>query len=215
MSDSNRPTLLPLLLLLAGTSACRASQPRTNAPEAGPVETVVTVGARSSGHNAVPTGEPGVYRIPAALDSLSQVRVVPKDADPANARVLSASEWSFEPATGRLRIGVKVDDERESVVALGARARPPRMTLPEDAKLDTVRVVVGDRLGIEGQDYEIDRATRVLRLLGPDTPESPLRYYARVELEPDPAHPQFTRVVSFGNLGDQETIRRALDGAPR
>ena len=213
MSLSNRPTLL--LILLAATSACRASQPRTNAPEAGPVETVVTIGARGRGQNAVPTAEPGVYRVAAAFDSLSQVRIVPKDGDAAAGRAVPSSQWTFDPPTGRLHVGGPVDDERESVVALGARARPPRFTLPEEADRDTVRVVVGDRLGVEGRDYEIDRATRVLRLLGTDTPESPLRYYAQVSLAPDPAHPELGRVVSFGNHGDLETIRRALEGAPR
>ena len=143
---------------------------------------------------------------------ITQVRVIPKNNGGTGGDPLEASDWSFDPSTSSLRIDVPVDGAREMVVALGTRVRPPQVTLPEQVDFESVRVIVGGRLGVEGEagDYTLDRESRLLRLLGPDTPENSLRYYVQASLLTDPAHPNRGLGIAFGNHGDQVTIRRLI-----
>ena len=73
-----------------------------------------------------------------------------------------------------------------------------------------MRVVVGDRLGVEVKDYVLDRESGVLKLQGPDAPKTPLSYYVQAMLKPDPAHPGVASSVASGNIGDLEVRHRAL-----
>jgi hypothetical protein len=211
------PMLRSLVLASFALAGCKTTEPSKTPPEpAQPVTTVTMAGPRPvGGFSASPTEEPGIYDVPFAVDQITKVKVVTLASEGKEGRELERSSWSFDPATGRLRVDQPIDDEHERVVVLGTRASPPRIRLPEGTKLDTVRVVVGDRLGIEGRDYAIDGGTRVLTMLGPDTTENPLRYYVQATLEPDPAHPGMSPGVSFGNHGDQATIRRVLGITPQ
>lgn len=202
---------LTAAIILSALVACQnPNGPKQPMARKEPVATTVTVGGRSEGMNAVPTGERGIYRISTGMEQVAQVRVVPKTGDGAESRLVEASHWSFDRSTGRLRIDVPVDDSSETVIVLGTRARPPQVTLPEGVDFGSVRVVVGDRLGVEGEDYTVDRKFGLLKLLGPDTSENPLRYYVEATLRPDPAHPDVAQSIAFGNRGDLETIRRLL-----
>jgi hypothetical protein len=202
-------SLLVVLISLAGLAGCQSSKP--TAPKDEHVTTTTTMsGERAFNANAQPTDERGVYSLAFGMDAISQVRIVPQAGDKAEGRLVDAAHWSFDPSTGLLRVAVPVDDAAEIVVVVGTRARPPQVKLPAGVDFDSVRVVVGDRLGVEGKDYTLDRKTGLLKLLGPDTAEAPLRYYVQATLKPDPAHPEATSSVAFGNLGDLEVINRAL-----
>ncbi len=204
-----RSSLLVVLIAIAGLGGCQSSKPA--APKDEPATTTTTMsGTRGVGANAQPTGERGVYSIAFGMDAISQVRIVPQAGDAAEGRLVDAAQWSFDRSTGILRVAVPVNDATETVVVLGTRARPPQIKLPQGVVFDSVKVVVGDRLGVEGKDYTLDRKAGLLKLLGPDTPEAPLRYYVQANLTPDPAHPETTSSVAFGNLGDLEVIHRAL-----
>ena len=201
-------SLLALLVALPGLGGCQSQAKETPHP---PVVTTTTLSAsRVEGINAQPTKESGVYRLGVATEDVAQVRIVPKDGDRAEGRLVDAAKWSLDHSTGLLRVDVPVDDATETVIVLGQRARPPQIKLPEGVVFDSVRVVVGDRLGVEGKDYVLDRKTAFLRFLGTDSPENPLRYYVEATIGPDPAHPEVVTSVAFGNIGDLETIHRAL-----
>ena len=208
--------LRPLVLVSIALVGCKSEGPPKPPPApAQPVTTVTIAGPRTfEGFSATPTAEPGVYDVPFAVEQVTRVEVVALASEGQEGREVERSAWSFDAATGRLRLDAPVDAAREAVVVLGTRARPPRVRLPERTKLDAVRVVVGDRLGVEGRDYELDRATRVLRLLGPDTPEKPLRYYVQATMEPDPERPELSIGVALGNHDNNATVRRLLGIPP-
>jgi hypothetical protein len=204
-----RSSLLVVLIAIAGLGGCQSSKPA--APKDEPATTTTTMsGKRAFNANAQPTDERGVYSLAFGMNEISQVRIVRRAGDKAEGRPVDAAQWSFDHSTGLLRVAVPVDDATEIVVVMGTRAQPPQVKLPAGVDFDSVRVVVGDRLGVEGKDYTLDRKTGLLKLLGPDTPEAPLRYYVQANLMPDPAHPETMSSVAFGNLGDLEVIHRAL-----
>ncbi|MBI5361781.1 MAG: hypothetical protein HZA53_01295 [Planctomycetes bacterium] len=206
--------LLTAAIMLSVLVACQSpKEPKEPTAQREQATTSVTLGRRSEGVNAVPTGERGLYRINVGMEQIEQVRVVPQKGDGAESRLVEPGHWTFDRSNGRLRVDVQVDDTGETVIVLGTRARPPHIMLPEKVDFGSVRVLVGDRLGAEGQDYTIDRNSGSLKLLGPDTPENPLRYYVQATMVSDPAHPERARVVAFGNL-DQKTIGRLLEIEP-
>jgi hypothetical protein len=161
--------------------------------------------------NAAPTGEPGTYRVDVGLEQITEVRISALHGGTLEKRTTDPNDWNYDPATGLLRIDSPVDDSREMVIVLCVPRRPPVVRLNANADLQSVRVVVGDHVGVESQDYVIDSKEKVLRLLGPDTLEAPLQYYVEYRVHSDPAHPEV--VQSFGNRGDMDTIRRLL-GTP-
>jgi hypothetical protein len=207
--------LLAAAISLSALAACHSpKEPEKPIEPQEPVTTTVTVGRASAGINAVPTGERGIYRINTDMEQVTQVRIVSNTGDGAEGRPVEAGHWSFDRSTGRLRVDVPIDDANETVIALGTRARPPQVMLPAGVDLGSVRVIVGDRLGVEGQDYTIDRDPEMAKGFGPDTPENPLHYYIRATIVPDPAHPEMAKGFAIGNRGDLETIRRLLENGP-
>lgn len=199
---------LVVLIALAGLGGCHSTTKAT--PHTEQVSTTTMSGSSVDGVNAQPTGERGTYSLGIAMEDISQVRIVPKESDRSEGRLVDAAHWTLDRSAGLLRVDAPVDDATERVIVLGKRARPPQVALPAGVDFDSVRVVVGDRLGIEGKDYVLDRKTGLLKLLGPDSPEAPLHYYVQAMLEPDPAHPGVESSVAFGNIGDLELIHRAL-----
>jgi hypothetical protein len=161
--------------------------------------------------NAMPTGERGKYRLNIGLEQVTEVRVSALHGEPSEKRTIDPKHWSYDPATGVIRIDEPVDDSRETVIVLGVPHRPPMVKLDANADLHSVRVVVGDHVGVEGKDYSIDSQEKVLRFLGQDTPEAPLRYYVQYSVRPDPAHPEIVQSFASGNRGDMDTIRRLLE----
>ena len=203
--------LLAAASILSMLVACRSPNGSNEpvAPEK-PIATTVTVGGRNESVNAAPTGERGIYRVDVGMDRVAEVRVVPETGGGAESRRVETSHWSFDRSTARLRVDVPVDDSSETVIVLGTRARPPQITLPEGVDFGSVRVVVGDRLGIEGEDYTVDRQSGLLRIRGPDTPENPVRYYVQATLKADPDNPDMAQGIAFGNRGDMATVLRLL-----
>jgi hypothetical protein len=193
-------------------AACQGPKEQPKEPVG---STTITAATRTEAVNATPTGEHGTYQVFLGLERITQIRIVPTKGDAADGRTLDPGHWSYDQAKGRLRVDTPVDDTRETVVVLGAHRRPPEVRLHEDADPSSVRVIVGDHLGVEGTDYSLDRKAGLLRLLGPDTPESPLRYYIQYSLRFDPAHPELAQGVAFGNRGDMDTIRKLLGTEPR
>jgi hypothetical protein len=99
------------------------------------------------------------------------------------------------------------DGARELVVVLDRARRSREWRLEQGAELSSPNVV-GDRPGVKGQDHAPDRERASLRLLSTDAPHALLRYYAQYELASDPAHPEVTRVLAFGDRGDSKELRR-------
>jgi hypothetical protein len=197
---------------LSALGACHSPKEEPKEPVR---SATVTAAARTEAINAAPTGEHGIYQVFLGMERITQVRIVPTRGDAADGRTLDPGLWTYDQATNRLQLNAPVDDTRETVIVIGAHRRPPEVRLQEGADLSSVRVIVGDHLGVEGTDYSLDRSTSLLRLLGPDTPESRLRYYIHYSLRPDPAHPELGQSVAFGNRGDMETVRRLLGIEPR
>jgi hypothetical protein len=201
------PSRSPAVVLLLLLAACRTAEPPAR-PQPATTSTSVVTRTRGQGIDTVAAGETGVYRIRAGMDEVEQVRIVPKENEDDAGGPVEPGHWRFDRSTNLVRIDAPVDATREKVMVEGTRSRPPRFLLPEGTK--SVRVVVGDRLGVEGEDYTIDRETGMMTMLGPDTPENPLRYFVITTLERDAARPEQVMSISFGNHRDQDTIRRVL-----
>jgi hypothetical protein len=195
------------VVLLLPLAACVSAPPPPQPQPVTKTTTSVVKKSRGSGIGTVAAGA-GVYRIRAGMDEVERVRIVPKEDDEAAGRLVEAGRWHFDRSANLVRIDDPVDAAGEKVMVEGTRSRPPQFLLPEGTQ--SVRVVVGDRLGVEGADYTIDRSTGMMKMLGPDTPENPLRYYVETTLARDPAQSNWVTGVSFGNLRDQETIHRVL-----
>jgi hypothetical protein len=197
--------------VLCVIASCHSSSPQPEKPM--PVTTVAAV-ARSEAFNATPTSERGTYRLAFGLERITAVQVSPLHGEDREKRTIDANHWSYDSAKSLLHIDAPVDDSREMVIVLGARHRPPTVKLDPNADVHSIRVVVGDHVGVEGQDYVIDSEEKVLRLLGPDTPEAPLKYFVQYMIRSDPAHPELAQSVAAGNRGDMDTIHKLLGTAP-
>jgi hypothetical protein len=195
--------------VLCVVASCRSSSPQPEKPV-----TTVTAVARTEAVNATPTGERGTYRVGIGLERITEVQISPLHGEDREKRTIDANHWSYDSAKSLLHIDAPVDDSREMVIVLGARHRPPTVKLDPNADVHSIRVVVGDHVGVEGQDYVIDSEEKVLRLLGPDTPEAPLKYFVQYMIRSDPAHPELAQSVAAGNRGDMDTIHKLLGTAP-
>jgi hypothetical protein len=206
-----RTHLSVVVFLFSALSGCQSPKEQPKKP----VETApVPAHERTGSVNASPTGEHGIYQVFLGMERITQVRIVPTKGDAADGRTLDPGLWSYDQAKGLpQRAGRRYARNRDRPRSAPATAGGTR--LQEGAVLSSVRVIVGDHLGVEGTDYSLDRSAGLLRLLGPDTPESRLRYYIQYSLRPDPEHPELAQGVAFGNRGDMDTVRRLLGIEPR
>ncbi len=72
----------------------------------------------------------------------------------------------------------------------------------------SVQVILDERLAAAGCDYEVDAETGMLRLL--EDFDTSRNYYITYAMVADPAHPELTTGIAFGNHRDQALVRRLL-----
>jgi len=161
--------------------------------------------------NATKTKEAGVYHVMPVFRDLAQVRVILRGGPygKEHTRVLTpGADYVFDAAKGNLRLTVPVDDEKEMVLVYGTRTMPWAWRAGEP--LASVRVLLGEREGVRGTDFDFDAATGVIRFLRAELCDGKQQYFITYDFPPDPAHPEIGRAGSIGNHGDRAAVRRFL-----
>jgi len=128
--------------------------------------------AAPDGINLEPSpGEPGAFVVNPGFEAILAVDLVESrapTAENAPREILRLEEeaWSFDAARSSLRVKRAFDSEKYFVRVKGTFAYPLVFTLPDVTKPGSIRLIVEGKLGLEGEDYSFDAATRRLTLLG-------------------------------------------------
>lgn len=157
--------------------------------------------AKTDHINANPTGKAGVYFVSPVFERLTKVIVFNRKGPygPEHTRTLSPGEgYSFDLATGYLRIQIAVDDKLKMVTVHGVRVQPWQWRAQTAIEPDSVKLQFRDRDdGVRGVDYEVDAERGRVRLLKADLAEQ--RYYLRYTLREDKSAPDRARYIVIGN----------------
>ena len=193
MSGKLRGTLTIAIALAAvatvltfGPAAARAQQ----------VET-----AKVDHINARPTGKAGVYFVSPVFERITKVIVFNRKGPygPEHTRTLLPGEgYSFDRATGYLKLQAAVDDKQKMVTVHGVRVQPWQWRAQTAIEPDSVKLRFRDRDdGVRGVDYEVDAEPSRVRLLKAELAEQ--HYYLSYTLREDKATPNRARYIAIGN----------------
>lgn len=163
--------------------------------------------------NLLPTGNPGEYYLYDFMDSIEKVKVIYfRGQEPvAGQRVhseLTRDQWSFDEDTHLLHVKTDVDNEKQSVRIYGIQTVPWAWKLYEPLQSNSVRVLIGDRTGVRGEDFEVDEAQGLIRFLKPEDCVDSTKYYIIFAYKS--TNVPGIRGGSMGNHDDQAAIRRFL-----
>jgi beta-lactamase regulating signal transducer with metallopeptidase domain len=163
--------------------------------------------------NASKTDTPGLYHVLPVFEKLTEVSVIKRGGPYGKEHeiVLAQGEgYAFDPATGNLKVARPIDDEKQMIVVQGVRKMPWEWQAGEPLKAGSVRVLLGDREGKRGVDFDVDEAKGRIRFLKPDLCDREKPYFISYDIPDDPKRPNTSRCGSIGNHPDRAAVRRFL-----
>ena len=153
--------------------------------------------------NATPIeAQSGVYHVSPVFASVAMVKVFPRKGpySPEHTRTLKTGEFTFESASGTLRLGVPVDDKTKMVTIHGVRSSPWAWNTGGPIEKGSVKLDLGDRKGVEGVDFAVDADQGRIRYLEAELGRREQKYMLTYTLREDPARPGQGLHCAIGNF---------------
>ncbi|MFH2000225.1 MAG: hypothetical protein ABIK28_11125 [Planctomycetota bacterium] len=210
--------------VLMGTVAIRCKATPTTVPSADPAGNFKIIGddpdsdtsdkTESNGEekpdhtNASPMEGPGIYHVCTVYESLMEVKV--SNRSDKQKRTVPSDQWTFDKTAGRLEIETPIDDDQEMVIVYGKLEVPWAWQMTESLEPGSVKVLLDDRPGVRGVDFETDEEKGVIRFLKKELCHDGLEYYISFNYPRDRSQPQIGRGGAIGNHSDRKAVRRFL-----
>jgi len=161
--------------------------------------------------NVQPLNDEGFYHVTPVFRILEKVVVVKKEASSdASRRTLKDKDWSFDREKGCLEVKAPVNNDKEKVIVYGTRELPWVWKLKESLEPGSVKVLLNDRAGVRGEDFEVDEEKGVIRFLKMDFCDSAKNHYISFGYKRDPENPNLFRGGAIGNHRDRKAVRSFL-----
>lgn len=151
------------------------------------------------------TDEKGIYHITTVFKSIDRVEW--KD-DEGTIHSLSNGDWSYDGETSRLKI--HSDTEVKRFTVYGKRMVPWAWISSQPLCRDSVKILLEDKTGVRGKDFEVDEAKGLVRLLDGDRCTKDLNYYMTWCMSPDPENSPVAFSSAFGNHKDKKRVEQFL-----
>ena len=131
--------------------------------------------------------------------SISQVHAFQPSA-PVNIvpdRFLRKSKWEYKPQKNTISIQSDFLQKDDILSVGGERVIPWQWAVPKGIDINAVKVIIGDRLGIKGVEYDINEQDRIVSFLKPELCTYNQKYLIYA---PDPNHIMPDEGFVFGNI---------------
>ncbi len=155
-------------------------------------------------------GNTGLYHIMPNFESIQEVRAIEK-AQPGDSRVLKPEDWTFNEKTNQLTVTAPVDDDNEMLIVYGTLRIPWAWRTSKPLETNSVKVILGDRLGERGVDFEVEEAEGLIYFLKEEFCDRSLNHYIAYGYKPEPTQPSNVSIGgAIGNHRDRKTVRRLM-----
>jgi bla regulator protein blaR1 len=157
--------------------------------------------------NALSTETAGVYHVLPVFEKVLAVQITKSGGphDRAHSRFPDAgTEYTYDAKTARLVIRVPLNVADDHVTVRGLRAVPWMWRMKGPIEKDSVRVLLGGRAGVRGEDFEVDEAGGIVRFLKKDHCSRKKSYYIAYCLVGK------DQQASIGNHHDRAAVRKFM-----
>lgn len=164
--------------------------------------------------NIEPTGVPGEYYVADFMDSIEKVKVKYfKGQEPIDGQDLSHEltddQWSFDEDTRLLHVKTDVDNKKQLVIIYGKQTVPWTWKRKEPIQPNSVKILIGDRTAIRGEDFEVDEDQGLIRFLKPELCVDSTKYFISFMYKQPSSRPGISS-ESMGNHDDLAAIMKFM-----
>ena len=153
--------------------------------------------------NASPMDMAGVYHVSPVFEKLVDVTVFKRKGFGGAIGTTTLKGWDYDNRTGRLTLMEAVDNESETVLVRGNRQVPWAWQIHE--AICNLKVLIGDRVAVRGEDYEVDEAAGTVQFLKAEHCKENVCYCVRYHFRDKPG-----KGGTIGNHPDSALVQRYL-----
>ncbi len=173
---------------------------------------ISAIGGNTNGggeSEALPLDIPGFFRVAPYVRNIERIEIYDSDhANRAPRIIRQSNQWSYEAATGILKLGVPYDRGRETVLVYGEHIEPLILHADEDMNPSTVKLILGTRYAVPDEDFEVDDKTGTIRILKPEYCDPDIDYILSYELKKDESKTHCIITLSKTSHGDISILKR-------